>query len=249
MKKEKRQIQIHDLLIEKGRIQIKELARLLNVTTETIRSDITIMESQSLVIKEHGWVRLNQSLTEKPVSFRMNENHTIKRKITMKAFEQIKDGQVIFLDAGSTILSGIDALASKKDITVITHSILTASRLVDLNIHTILTGGDLNKESKRTSGHFSNYVIDHFHFDLAFTGSLGLKDINGFTTVSSEGIDILRHAINQTSKLIVVADLSKFEQNATYIYCNFKEVDAFVTDSLTDKQKNTVKDIKQIITI
>ena len=73
MKKEKRQIQIHDLLIEKGRIQIKELARLLNVTTETIRSDITIMESQSLVIKEHGWVRLNQSLTEKPVSFRMNE--------------------------------------------------------------------------------------------------------------------------------------------------------------------------------
>lgn len=68
MKKEKRQIQIHDLLIEKGRIQIKELARLLNVTTETIRSDITIMESQSLVIKEHGWVRF-KSIFNRKTSF------------------------------------------------------------------------------------------------------------------------------------------------------------------------------------
>ncbi|MGN1275783.1 MAG: DeoR/GlpR family DNA-binding transcription regulator [Floccifex sp.] len=249
MKKAVRQIQIHDILLEKGRIPIKELAQILNVTSETIRSDITLLENQSLVIKEHGWVRLNQANNEKPLSFRMNENSQLKRKIAIRAFEEIKDGQVIFLDAGSTILAGVDALAAKKDITVVTHSLLTASRCVDLNIHTVLTGGDLNKESKRTTGYFSNFLIDHYHFDMAFTGSLGFKGIQGFTTVSSEGIDIIRHVINQSNQFYVVADSSKFDSEATYIYCRFKEVDCFVTDSINEAQREKIKDIKRIITL
>lgn len=249
MKKNTRQIQIYDILLESGRIQIKELANQLHVTTETIRSDLNEMESQSLVIKEHGWVRLNQASDEKPVSFRIHQNKQAKRQICIKAFECIKDGDVIFLDAGSTLLSGVDYLQTKKDITVVTHSILVASHCCDLNIHTILTGGELSKVNKATSGYFSNIMLDRFHFDKAFIGSLGFKDINGFTTCSLNMIDMIRHVINQTDELIVVCDSSKMEVDSPYISCSFKEVDTFVTDSLTQDQRTILKDIKNIITL
>ena len=249
MKKESRQIQIHSLLLENERMKVKDLSKILDVTTETIRSDLETMQSQYLVIKEHGWVRLNRSLSERPLSFRENENADRKRLVCIRAMREVKDGQTIFLDGGSTILSGLDSLQSKKDITVVTHSIKVALKCSEMNIRTILAGGEIYRTGERTSGYFTTYLIDHMIFDVAIVGTLGIKNIDGFTTVSIEGIDILRHVINQSRRIIVVSDSSKFDQEANYCFCKFKEIDTLVTDEITDEQRNIVKDVKEIINI
>ena len=56
-KKDERQSKIYHILLDEGRVSVKLLANRLKVTPETIRSDLSDMEDQRRVIREHGFAR------------------------------------------------------------------------------------------------------------------------------------------------------------------------------------------------
>ena len=64
-KKEVRQNQIYQLLVDNGRMRIKDLADQLHVTTETLRTDLVDLEKQRRVVREHGYA------IEKPLVFEL----------------------------------------------------------------------------------------------------------------------------------------------------------------------------------
>lgn len=72
-KKDERQSKIYHILLDEGRVSVKELAQRLLVTPETIRSDLTNMEDQRRVIREHGFARPLSTLEEVPVQMREQE--------------------------------------------------------------------------------------------------------------------------------------------------------------------------------
>ena len=67
MKKSERHLKIREILEEKGRTKVTDLAVLLETSTETIRADLEQLEGQSLIIKEHGWARINKSIDVVPL--------------------------------------------------------------------------------------------------------------------------------------------------------------------------------------
>lgn len=103
--------------------KVKNLALLLRVTSETLRKDLDKLENKGMVIRHHGFVRINKLQKELPISIQSQENVKIKQQITIRAIEEIEDGNIVYLDAGSTLLNGIDALKVKKDLTIITNSL------------------------------------------------------------------------------------------------------------------------------
>lgn len=249
MKKSERHLKIREILQEKGRTKVTDLAALLETSAETIRADLEQLEEQSLIIKEHGWARINKSIDVVPLVYRFNEDLNDKQRISVRALQEIKDGQIVYIDGGSTILAGIRLLKSKNDITIVTDSFSVVSKCMEMKINTIFLGGDVHLLEQRTGGYFAIQMINHLQIDLAILGSRGIKNTNGFTTVATYGIELMRHVIDHCEKVIVVCDQNKFQKNGSFVYANFNEIDTLITNVLSDEQFELVKDIKTIIQV
>lgn len=248
-KKDARQVKIREILLEENQVRVVDLANRLNVTPETLRKDLDEMENQQLIVREHGFARIQTLRTELPFSFRQQENPEAKRRIMLRAIQEIQNGQVVFLDAGSTLTEGIQALRSKKDLTIVVNSIPIALECIDMNFNVIFIGGEMMKNGLRTDGYYTQQMLDNIYIDVAILGSDGLKETTGFTVYTLTEIGTRRHIINQSKKLIIACDVSKFERQAHYQFCSFKEVDMFITNKLTPEQLEQVKDCKQIIQV
>ena len=53
-KKEERQLQIRQILEEKEKIKVTELAKLLSITPETLRKDLSELQERKILVREHG---------------------------------------------------------------------------------------------------------------------------------------------------------------------------------------------------
>ncbi len=248
-KKDMRHAKIRQILLEEDRIRISDLAERLQVTPETLRSDLNELESQKLVRREHGYASNVSAITEIPILMRGKENVDLKRRIAFRAMQQVQDGQTIFLDSGTTVLEGLPYLANKKDLTVVTNSIPLAYQAGTMDLNIIVCGGQLLNVGLRTYGHYSTDIIDHMIFDVAIMGSDGLESSPGFTALSFQEVPFKRHVMNRSDKIIMLMDNTKFSQRASYSYCKFNEVDCLVTNHITDQQLEMVKDVKKIIQV
>ena len=246
-KKEEILGQIRQILMIENRAKIIDLAKRLHVTPETLRTDMNELESQNIIVREHGYARIVTSLTETPLTMRQNENIDLKKQIMARAIQEIQDGSVVFLDAGSTVLLGVPFLASKKDLTIITNSIPLANQCIQMNLEVLFVGGLIFNNGLRTHGHFCNDMIDKIHIDLAIIGTDGLLNANGLTSIPESDIETKRHIINQSKTIIGVCDSTKFNQDARYEYCKFYEIDVLITNKLTAEQLKQIQGVKRII--
>jgi DeoR/GlpR family transcriptional regulator of sugar metabolism len=248
-KKDARQVRIREILLSESKVRISELAKRLDVTPETLRNDLNEMEQQSMIIREHGYARIVNSFSEIPVFMRSQEHSEEKKRAAIRAFQEIKDGDVVFIDSGSTTLYGLPALQMKKDIIIVTNSLPLAQQCAPLNFDILFTGGMVFNVGLRTYGHFAAQVIDSLQIDTAIMGTDGLVDAEGFTTINVDELSIKRQVINHSKNIICIADKYKFETRAPYTFCKFREFDTLVTNKLTDAQREMVKDIKNIIEV
>lgn len=248
-KQRERLARIRALLEESEKISVVDLAETLHVSNETIRHDLDHLEEERIVLREHGAVRLNRQMKEMPITYRENESIEAKRRLAIRAFQEIKDGMIVFLDSGSTVLSGIEALRSRKNLMIVTNSVPVALEASKMKHDVLLVGGLIRNSSLRTIGDFTNEMIDHVQLDLVITSTAGILNASGFTTNSFQEVGFRRHLLNQTRKLIVICDREKFRQRATYMDLRFKEVDMLITNTLTEKERAQVKDIPIILEI
>lgn len=248
-KKNERQKKIRDFLSQTDKMRITDLAKELSVTPETIRNDLDELEIQNLVRREHGYASAVSAIVEMPFMVRGKENTEEKRRVAYRAFQEIQDGQVVFLDSGSTVLAGLPALANKKDILIVTNSIPMAYQGGLMNLNIIFCGGQLMNIGMRTYGSDVTDMVDRFSFDIAFFGTDGFKESEGFTTLTYHEVVLKRHIMAHSKKIAVVTDNTKFEQNASFTFCKFREIDTLVTNKISKQQLELVKDVKKTILV
>ncbi|MBP3853024.1 MAG: DeoR/GlpR transcriptional regulator, partial [Erysipelotrichaceae bacterium] len=151
-KKEIRQNDIYQILLNKGQVSIKDLSASLHVTPETIRNDLNEMEKMHRAGRHHGYATSLSGINEVPLQIRERENLADKRKVGVRALQEVKDNQVLFVDAGSTYILGLPALSARKNLTIVTNGISVAYQAGLMNIDTIVLGGRLSNVGLRTYG-------------------------------------------------------------------------------------------------
>ena len=109
-KKDERQFKIRQLLQEHPKIKISDLSDYFQTSSETIRKDIIELEDSKIIKKEHGYVLLLEEPDEMPISLRNQEYIEEKKQIMKQTCTFIKEGMVVYLDAGSTCQAGIPFL-------------------------------------------------------------------------------------------------------------------------------------------
>jgi DeoR/GlpR family transcriptional regulator of sugar metabolism len=246
-KTQARQNEIYSLLLSDFEVKVIDLAKKYNVSMETIRSDLTTMENQGLIVKEHGKAKLKESYAEVSVEYKMTENKKDKEIIAKKALEYIQDGSTIFLDPGSTTLTLAKYLPLKKDLLVVTNSLKIAQVVVETKHDLIFLGGKMLKKAKACSGSFTNNHLDSIHIDACFMGCDGFMNMNGPTTFAFEEMEVKQHVLKNATKKYLLADTSKFHKTGTYTFANFSDFDCLFTTHLNNYERRQVQDCQNII--
>lgn len=247
--KELRLNEIRRMLSEKERMKVTDLAEALNVTPETIRHDLNTLEEMNLVRREHGYVVNVSSLMELPLIMRGKEHVEEKRRAAMRAMKEVQDGMVLFIDAGSTVLSGLSFLAGRKDLTIVTNGISLAYQTARMNMKTILCGGEVLNIGLRTVGTDVIRTLSRFNFDLSLLGTNGIKGSPGFTTLNYSEVEVLYTAVQHSARRIIITDPSKFDEKAGCSFCTYSDIELLVTNTLTPQQRREVEGVHEIIEV
>ena len=148
--------QIHQLLktTEPHSVSIDELCTTFNVSKNTIRRDIAELKKSGFIKKVYGGIVLQEQSESSPEPFTSWEtkNMQAKKNIARIAASLVNNGDVIYIDSGTTTMHMLPYLAEKKHLTIVTASVYvisTACSYKDFNV--IATGGSLYTPSKALS--------------------------------------------------------------------------------------------------
>ena len=226
-----RRNKIADLIISNGSIKVGELARMFDVSTETIRKDLIYLDKKGIIKKSHGGALSSLEIIEKPLEDRNTENYDIKLTIAHKAISFIPDKAVIFIDAGSTTLCLAKLLSLKKDLTIFTNSISALNILANSKNTVHMSGGQLNNTTMALEGFGATNFLSKIKVDIAFLGSSGFKEHNGPTSIDFSDAEIKRIMIRNSKQNFVLADSKKARSTAMVEYASWQSITQLITDS------------------
>ena len=226
-----RQEQIMQILEKNTSISVAKLAQVLYVSQPTVRRDLSILEELGKVQRTHGGVVLRKvSDAEIPLMFREDQNNLSKKIIAEKAAKLIHNGDVIFLDASSTVSYLIPHLEKLQDIIVVKSSPKTSIRLAERNVKNYCTGGLLLKHSIAYVGSEAEHFISNINADLFFFSSRGYTE-NGMITDSSEQEVMLKKAmLRNASRSYYLCDSSKKGKKYAFNICAIKDIAGIIDE-------------------
>ena len=227
-----RQEKILEILRKRKSVTVQKLAELVYASESTIRRDLTELEKGGQIRRTFGGAVLEETLTkEVPLLLRQSQNHHMKEQIAKKAVEHIKNGQVIFMDASSTVSHLVPLLSQFKGLTVITNSPQTSIALGKANVRNFCTGGFLLENSIAYVGQHAENFLRHIHADIMFFSCRGYQPETGEITDSSiEESELRTVMLKQAKKKVFLCDSSKFGKEYLYSLCNREEIDAIISD-------------------
>lgn len=224
---------IMDLITRNQIVLVADLSKELNVSEETIRKDLEKLEKKGKLRRVHGGAYLNEGYGEETsVAVRSNFYKDIKAELAEKCMDLIKEKETVFLDCSTTVSYIAEKLADyKQKLTVVTNSILAASKLMaNPNIRLILLGGELNRDTESFEGYTVFEALERYHIDKAFISSAALDGISGMTDNTQTEADVRRKVLQEASECIFVADSTKTGKKSTYIIGDAGRITTFVTE-------------------
>lgn len=226
----KRQSQILDLLTQNKKLKVTELSEVLSVSQVTIRKDLSALEDSGIIVREHGYAKLNES---DDINNRLAYHYDIKQKIAEKAVESIEDGETVMIESGSCCaLVALEIAKTKKDVTLITNSAFIADYIRKTgNVRIILLGGEYQEESQVMVGPITRKCAEGFFVDKLFVGTDGFTRETGFTGNDYMRSEAVKDMAKQASNVIIVTDSVKFQQKGVVSLLDTKKVSYVYTDS------------------
>jgi DeoR family fructose operon transcriptional repressor len=220
-----------------GRVDVRELAELLQVTPETIRRDLTTLERRGLVRRAHGGAIPVERITMTPaLSDRGEILAAEKVAIATAALEELPDGGSIIIDAGTTTIKLAELLPIDRQLTVVTHSIAVAAALADReNIELHVLGGTVRAASRAAVGTWTHQMVSMVNVDVAFLSVNGITPERGLTTHNIAEAAVKSAMIKAARRSIVLADHSKFGREEFGRIAPLAAIDTIITDAAVNR--------------
>lgn len=244
MRGTERKLLIMKYLQENGHMDSTELAKMFDVSTMTIRRDLAKLEEEGLVTLEYGSVILNDGVTfEHNMTMKQSEHQEEKRRIAKQCASYIKDGDAIYLDSGTTVYELAKLIANRKNITVMSHSLLVANALATTSVNFIMCPGQYRPKSMAYMGQLTDQFVSLFRFDKMFLATEGIDEQMGVSTQNITDGATKNAVIDRAKWICCMADSSKFDKQLYYNTGIWSKIDVLVTDSRLDEE--TVKRYKK----
>lgn len=232
---EQRKKIILDTLEREGSLLVKEFAAELEISETTVRRDLNELDSEGLLKQVYGGaVRLDpgpRSLNI-PVAQRSTQAIEAKRQIGRCAAELVNDGDIVYIDPGTTSWEMIPYLKPKRNLTIISNSVRLLQCLDFIGHHNIIQlGGTLRPDRLDTVGTLSQLCIEQLRGYKAFQGGDGIDIDFGLSAVDHESALIAKVILGAAREVVVLADHTKFDNpSMLYKIVDIDKINYLVTD-------------------
>lgn len=231
---QKRKQIILQKLNTEGEVDIKRIAAELASSEITIRRDLNALAADGLLYRTHGGAMKVNPL-DVPHDFvnKAAKNVEAKDKICRAAAGQIHDGDIIFMDCGSTVFRLCQFIKNKK-IKVITNSIPVVYELQNSQVSLNIIGGEFNAERQAVHGRIADEHIARYKATKAFLGVDGISR-NGLFANSELEASITEAFAMHSAKTYLLCDESKIGRETYLRFGELKMIDTIITNSKSDE--------------
>lgn len=231
--KQSRLLEMERFILQEESVPMERLCSQFGVSMNTVRRDVAELIRRGSIEKVYGGVRVRceQDQTLTPFEKRRLENAHAKQLIGRRAAEMVEDGDIIFLDSGTTTLQMMDFLKDRRDITVVTHNLEAVVRALPYEgIQVISLPGQLRRKTHSFTGMEAARSLRGYNIKTAFMAATGAS-VHGVTNSSSLEYEIKKTAIEHCDRSVLTLCSQKFGVSGLMTYANFDQFDAVVTDA------------------
>jgi len=233
--KTKRLDLIEEYIVERGSVSLDELVEKFNVSKNTIRRDVNDLVEGGEFKKVYGGVSVNKSTYSVPNVDRQIRNHRQKQQIAKVASEFVQNGDIIFIDSGSTTVEMVEFIKNK-ELTIITNNVdFIIKALPYNNLSIFSTGGMLERTKNSFTRAENNELITSYNITKAFLASTGVTIKNGVTNSLPLESGLKSTVVQESAENFLLVDSSKFDKVALTTYCQLNEINHLISDSIPDK--------------
>jgi DeoR/GlpR family transcriptional regulator of sugar metabolism len=218
---------------QRRRATVVEISEHFSISLATVRRDLDTLAEQGKVERFHGGAKaVREAPPELPVLQREADQAEEKRRIGQAAARLVNDGETIFLSSGTTALEVARNLRSRRDLTVITNSLLVINTLTDIpGITVVGLGGLLRKSELSMIGHITEQALAEVHADKIIMGIRALDIQRGLTNEYLPETRTDRAILARGGEVIIVADHTKCGRVATAFVAPITAMHKLITDT------------------
>jgi DeoR family fructose operon transcriptional repressor len=242
MSYQNRKQKILKIVEEQGEADVKELAQIIETSEITIRRDLALMAADGLIFRTHGGA-MKLSLVNIPVSFEQKTATNIEQKdyIARLAAQEIKDGDIVFMDCGSTVFR-LCQFIKNKQIKVITNSLPVVYELSNTEVSINLIGGELDCKRQAIHGQIATEHIKRYKADKAFLGVDGISVENGLSAASEKEAEVTIAMSGNAQMTYLLCDSSKLGKDKYLKFAPLSLFQVLITNE-TSEQLKPYKDV------
>ncbi|MCA5960548.1 DeoR/GlpR family DNA-binding transcription regulator [Blautia sp. RD014234] len=246
-----RRDQIISLIDTNRTISVNELAKILNVTSVTIRKASGCTGSGG---KNRTHLRRREKIYDPPAvdgTAASNLSITRQRALARAAADLIKKDEVVLINSSTTasyVVEYIDDLP----VTIISNNARLLSRNINPNTILLMTGGQILPGRSSLSGPYAVDILRRNYASKCIIGVRGISFSGGVTSPLLEESIINQAMIEQTTgSVIIIAASYKIGREDSFHICGLDKVDILVTDShIRDKDRITIENMGiRVITV
>jgi DeoR family transcriptional regulator of aga operon len=210
------------------------------ISEVTVRSDLDALAARNEIHRIHGGAMpLQRASEERPLEETQSAFAAEKRAIGAAAAAQVRDGETILLDVGSTAAAVADALVARaelRDVVVFTNGLTTALALERAipRMTVVVLGGTLRPLQHSLVDPLATLVLDQIAVDTVFLGCNGVDAEAGVTNVNLPEAEMKKAMLRVGKRTVVLADSSKLGRVELAHLCALDRVDAVVTGESAD---------------
>lgn len=235
---EERRRQIASLTAVEGRVNVTELSERFDVTAETIRRDLAVLDRDGVVHRVHGGAVASQSFqtAEFTLDARSRSASTAKSAIARAALDYLpQPGGSIFLDAGTTINALADLISVQPNAhswSIVSNSLPIALSLASNGLSEVqLLGGTVRAITQAVVGDTALRTMALMRADVAFIGTNALTLDHGLSTADSQEAAMKSAFVTHAHKVVVLCDSTKLGNDYLVSFASIADLDVVITDA------------------
>jgi DeoR family transcriptional regulator of aga operon len=231
---EERRRHIRELVAERGRVTVAELAAMFDISQVTARNDLNALADIGAVVRTRGGALAQRDDDDLPIGVKQTLRRAEKMRIAAEAVKLIGEGQTIVLDSGTTtaeIAKQIRGLRLQS-VNVITNALNIAVLLAGApHVTLVMLGGVLRPSSYSLGGPQAEAALQGLHADVLFLGFDGLDPEIGVMTPHLLEARLNARMLEVARKVVAVGDSSKLGRRSLSVIAKIEQIDCIITDA------------------
>jgi DeoR family transcriptional regulator of aga operon len=231
---EERRRRIRELVGERERITVAELAAMFGISLVTARNDLNALAEIGAVVRTRGGALAQRADEDLPIVVKQTLRRAEKIRIAEAAVKLIGEGQTIVLDSGTTTAEIAKQIRGLKlqSINVITNALNIAVLLAGApHVTLVMLGGVLRPSSYSLGGPQAELALQGLHADILFLGFDGLDPDIGVMTPHLLEARLNSRMLEIARRVVAVGDSSKIGRRSLSVIARIEQIDQIITDA------------------